>query len=272
MRYGVEVVDTALLEKGSVKMVFTFGGEKFTVTDHIILNGCYVFVFNGISPDEMTVLITADFYIGDEIVATFSGYSVEKNLLSVREKNSTDTTLVQLINDVLVYGNAAQRYTSNNTSDLAGADADNVVASDGIPTDEMLIEGNDKSHLYIKSMGVHFDCVNYVYIKIYVSNPVVFGSITVDDKSYGLSDMIDLGDGNYRLNLDTVKPTSFDDLMLVSLVGADSVEYTTVIYSVNCYTTYIYNGGASAGGAMYDLALALYRYGRSAVAYSLAHA
>ena len=84
--------------------------------------------------------------------------------------------------------------------------------------------------------------------------------------------MESLGDGIYRLNLSPVAPTSFDDLLLVTLVGADSVEYTTAIYSVNCYAGHMYNGGAVAGSAMYDLALALYRYGNSAVAYAVAHA
>ena len=138
-------------------------------------------------------------------------------------------------------------------------------------TNRELITSIIKKLDYIKSMGVHFDCVSSVYIKIYVSDPVIFGSLVVENNSYTLSDMIDLGGGVYRLNLEPMAPTSFDDLMLISLIGADSVEYTTAIYSINCYAAYICNGGATAGSAMYDLALALYRYGRSSVAYCVAH-
>ena len=272
MRYGVEVMNDDLLALGTLKMVFTFGGNTYVVTEYAISGEYYVFTFNGISPDEMTVIITADFYIGDEIVATFSDYSVEKNLLSIREKNSTDTTLVQLVNDVLIYGSAAQIYTGNNTSDLAGADATGVTASTDVPTDGMLVDGNESTIMYIKSMGVHFDCVNNVYIKIYVSNPALFGSLVVDDVTYTLSDMEALGEGVYRLDFASIGPCEFDDLMLVTLIGADTVEYTTAIYSVNCYAAYMYNGGAAEGSAMYDLALALYRYGKSAVEYSKAHA
>ena len=271
MRYGVEIVNAELLELGTPKMIYTFDGKTYEVVEYVITDGYYVFVFEGIAPDEMTMEIVADFYIGDELIVTFSGYSVEKNLLSIRAKNSTDETLVQLINDVLVYGRAAQEFTGKNSSDITGADASDVNASTATPGDETLIEGNENSSLYIKSVGVHFDCVNYVYVKIHVSDPAVFGSLTVDDKSYTLSDMVSLGSGNYRLNLDPVQPTSFSELMLITLTGADSVDYTTVIYSIDCYAGYMCGGGAEVGSAMYNLALALYRYGKSAVAYSVAH-
>ena len=268
IRYGIEVVDEEILKLGALKMVYTFCGTTYEVTDYTMNGEYYVFVFDGIAPDEMTEIITADFYIGEEIVATYAEYSVEANLISVRNKNSSNKTLVQLINDVLIYGAAAQNYTGNNTSDLAGDGLSGVTASTATPDDEMLMEGNNNSALNFKSIGVHFDCTNNIYVKIYVSNVAIFGSLDVDDKSYTLADMTDLGGGYYRLDLDPVQPTMFSEILLLTLVGADGVDYASLIYSVNCYASYMYNGGAAEGSAMYDLALALYRYGVSAAEYS----
>ena len=271
LRYGVEVVNDELLNLGDFKMVYTFDGKTFEVTSFTIKDGYYVFTFDGIAPDQMTLNIRADFYIGDKLVATFDNYNVETNLLAIRKANSADKTLVQLVNDVLIYGSAAQRYIGKNTSDLAGDGESDVNASTAIPTDEVLMEGNNNPDLRFKGIGVHFDCVNYIYLKIYVSNPALFGSLTVDDKSYSLSDLTYLGNGEHRLNLDPVMPTEFGELLLFSLTGADGVTYSEMLYSVDCYATFMYNGGAEEYSPMYYLALALYRYGKSAAAYSLAH-
>ncbi len=274
LRYGVEVESSALLEMGAPTMKFMFDGKTYEVDKYTISSGRYIFVFDGISPDEMTLLINAEFYLGGVKVASFNGYSVETNLVAIRDSNSSNAALVQLVNDTLLYGQAAQNYTGKNSSDLAGNGVENLVASDAAPSDEdvMCMVGNQNADIRFSSVGVHFDCVNSIFIKVYVSDVSLFGSVKVGNKSYALSELKDLGDGSYRLDLDPVKSTEFGNTVNITLIGSDNTEYASVTYSINSYAYAMVNGGSTEEMAMYNLALALYRYGKSSVAYCLAEA
>lgn len=273
LRYGVEIVDESLLEIGAPMMKFIFGGCAYEVTEYTISNGRYVFAFDGIAPDEMTVLIDAEFYLGDEIVEGYCGYSVEANLISVRTDNSSDTALVQLINDTLLYGRAAQNYTGTNGSDLAGDGVENLTASASVPSasDEKTITGNTDSSVRVSSVGVHFNCVNSIFVNVYIADTSLFGNITVGDRSYTLADLKAIDNGEYRLDLDPVGPTQFGNYVTITLKGVDSAEYASVKYSIDSYAYAMLNGGSAEDSAMYELALALYRYGKSSVAYCLAN-
>ncbi|MBQ8688829.1 MAG: endonuclease [Clostridia bacterium] len=270
-RYGVMVADT-LLTKGALTMKFTFDGVETVITEYNVVNGYYTFVFDGIAPNQMTEMLSADFYLGEELICSMANYSVEQNCKDLMAQYPTDTALIQLLNDVLIYGRYSQEFTGTNLESVAGTDM-TLTPFDTAPTasDAMSIEGNTDATLHISAIGVHFDSMNSIYVKAYIPDLSSFGKIVFDSTEYTTESegVFSLGGGYYQFYFEPMDATDFDTVHTIQLVGADSTVYTTISYSINAYAYHMYSKGEAADAAMYNLALALYRYGKSAEDYVL---
>ena len=106
---------------------------------------------------------------------------------------------------------------------------------------------------------VRFDYVNQIFFKF--SAPSLDGVSVTDAYGNALSSS-SAGDGIYVVYSDAVGPLDFDDVYTFHL-NVNGATVQTVRYSVNSYAYSKYDDG----NAMGDLALALYSYGASAVAY-----
>ena len=80
--------------------------------------------------------------------------------------------------------------------------------------------------------------------------------VSINGAEYSLADMVDMGDGTYRLYTSPLSATQLDDVFVVVAGGA------TLTYSANAYSYSMRNNEK-----MQDLAIALYRYGVSAEAF-----
>jgi len=261
LRFGVKIHDLTINTLGAY-MVFEFNGETVTVTNCTDENGYLYFLFENISPDQMTSPINAAFILDGKSSVRLEGYTVEANLLGIYGK--ADDTLKQLIHDTLIYGQTAKEYTGNDTPDI---DTSKLVGNGISPTvsDAMTMQGNETQSIKITSVGVRFDCYNSYYVKIYVADTSLFDSVTVDGARYGLSDMISLGDGYYQLYFGSVDATNFDTRVTVEL-NSKSGTVAKLTYSINAYA-YEMQTSTEVSAKMKNLALALYRYGKSAEAY-----
>ncbi len=249
-------------------MRFTMNGKSVVVTDmaYDSVTGRYVFTFTGIAPQCMGDSITAELLKNGEMVLTYDGYSVKQYAIDALAQYSDDTELCQLIADLLYYGAAAQVYVGYKTDSLvtdgvAGLGEASVI----LPTDADNIRdittevGADKSVLAFTAAGVRFDYDNKVYVKITTES---LDGVTV--KVNGTEATIEsTDDGRYIVYSDGISALGFDDGVVFTLYK-DGNLWQTLTYSVNSYAY----GKKDGGNTMADLALALYRYGKSTENYN----
>ena len=267
-QFGVNIVDKNINTEGAY-MQFHFNGTVTTVAEFKTSGEYIYFIFDGISPDQMTASITAILFIDGSEAAKLENYSVEKNLRGILA-TTTDATLIELIHKTLLYGQAAQNYHENENPaiDDTGLNTDGVTANQ---SDAMTLQGNSSANpIRITAVGVHFDRYNSYYVKIYVADVAEFDSLTVDGAEYGLSDMYNLGDGYYQFYFGAVDATNFDTRVTVELNSTSQGTVTRLTYSINAYA-YAVAGDANADADMKALAHALYNYGKAAEAYYNAH-
>ena len=244
---------------------FTMNGEEIIVSG-VEENGKYVFSFCGIAPQCMGDVIKAELLLGGEVIDTIEEYSVKQYVLDAIEYYPTDTHLHQLLHDMLVYGAMAQKYRGYKkdtlvTDGVAGltpsaltpSQSDNAFAGNNAPD-------ADTTLVKFISAGVRFDYDNKIFVKITTTESISNITIRVGGEAL---EIIDLGDDKYVAYSDRISALDFDESVLFELLY-DGQLVQTLTYSVN---TYAYNKQADA--EIGDLVLALYRYGKSAEAYSL---
>ena len=255
-------------------VVFTMNGKETLVTEYEDLgDGVYSFTFTGIAPQQMGDLIDAALVTLDadgavvRVLCTKEDYSVEANLSRIKEAYAGHTTLQQLIDDLLVYGAAAQSYTGYKTDALVGAGM-SLAPSMVEPTAEeaMILIGNTNADVYISAVGLWFDNVNNLYVKIHadVEDPSLV-TLQVNDDLYSLADLEDLGNGTFKFTSAALYASAFDTDHIF-LLSYDEEIVTELVYSVNAYAYGILQS-TTESETMKDLALALYRYGVAAQNY-----
>jgi hypothetical protein len=180
---------------------------------------------------------------------------------------------MDLVADMLKYGAAAQKYVGYK------ADVESLVTyginldgkgSDAAPTAEdnlrkLKTEQTeiDKSIYSFTAAGVRFDFNNKVYVKFKTDD---ISKITLYCNDTDVSDRIeDLGDGTYVFYTDGIDATEFGKSYVFNL-HVDGELHQTLTYSVNSYAYAKHADDQTT--AVDELALALYRYGLSAKAYT----
>ena len=223
--------------------------------------GRYVFLFCDIAPQSMGDNISVKLYKNGALVDSKSSYSVKEYAVATLENYKNNTELCTLLTDLLIYGAEAQKYTGYKAYNLVTDGVDLSLASDVAPSDA----DNNKSvtstdgNVKFTAAGVRFDYVNRIFVKFTAES---VDGITVSVLGKNL-EIARVGNTNvYVAYSDAISALEFGEKAVFTLsVNGEAVQ--TLTYTVNDYALSKYND-AEIGG----LALALYRYGKSAITYA----
>ena len=181
--------------------------------------------------------------------------------------------LKTLIIDTLNYGAAAQIYKNYKTDSLVNAGVNGGSEFTELGTEAGASgSASSSTDAKITAGGIRFDNVNSIYFKLLIADGAdVKVSVSAIDgvaMDYTLSDMVALGDNEYKLYTRAIKPSNFDERYTVTLyVNGEAVQ--TIEYSVAAYVQYIQNETKDGElSAMAKLARAVYVYGSSVKAYA----
>ena len=242
MKYYVTALGDGVSTE-TLTMEFLFLGKKTEVSgvyDSEI--GMYVFTLDGINPQCMGDEIDAYLLLDGEEKANKLDYTVEANLLTLREKYKDDTALVTLVNDILAYGSAASEYKGY------GSMTDDYVSSDReIPTTN--VAPSDAFTGYTVTFGQ----MNYIKIRVNLAdgNNLYFGETDITNE---------LVDGVYKTA--GIAPTDFDKVFTFTVKNGEETVATFAL-SVNDYIS-----ANKDSESMGNLVKALYNYGVSAEIYN----
>lgn len=205
-----------------------------------------------IPPQYMVDNVKAELKLDDAVLAVKENFTVKAYATEVMEQAGASNELKQLIIDMLYYGAAAQNYTNHNTDNLANAGVEGASAATPTGTDFTLVtnEAVDSYPAYFKGAGVRFDGENSIYVKLSTTENV---TLIVNSTEVAVTGTTVYTDG--------IKATEFGTTYTFELY-CDGVLMQTLTYSVNAYAE-----AKKESATMGELALALYRYGQSAVAY-----
>ena len=262
IRYHVIPGDGTVL--GDYTVRFTMNGKEVIVSG-VEEGGKFVFSFTGIAPQCMSDVIKAELLLNGEVVDVIEEYSVAIYAADALELYSANAELSTLIVDLLYYGEAAQNYTGYNTENLATSvlsDEQKAMASAFAPEDadnKKNVNVVDNSVATFTAAGVNFDYNNRIYVKFTATDidnvKVLIGGAELE--------IISLGGNKYMAYSERISALEFSTEVVFTLtVGEETA--ATLTYTINDYA-YTMNGDAEIG----ELALALYRYGMSAVKYDI---
>ena len=227
----------------TLTMEFLFLGKKTEVSgvyDSEI--GMYVFTLDGINPQCMGDEIDAYLLLDGEEKANKLDYTVEANLLTLREKYKDDTALVTLVNDILAYGSAASEYKGygSMTDDYVGSNRE-IPTTNVAPSDAFI------------GYTVTFGQMNYIKIRVNLAdgNTLYLGETDITNE---------LVDGIYKTA--GIAPTDFDNVFNFTVKNGDETVATFAL-SVNDYIS-----ANKDSESMGKLVNALYNYGVSAEEYA----
>ena len=240
------------------QMKFVMNGFEYFVSGELVSANKYVFRFKGIAPQSIADEVDAYLMCGDEVVASYEGFSVKKyaeNFLEQCKDNPNYEKYVVLLGDILAYGEAANDYT--NFKPDADFSVDGLEASDVTPQEGdkggRELSASTAEGIEFASAGVRFQYNNKIYVKFAADKDVILlvNGVEVEFEA--------LGDGTYVYYTDGILATDFDTVYTFELVyNGETVQ--TLKYSVNAYAISKYQADTPMG----RLALALYRYGVSA--------
>jgi len=246
---------------------FTMNGRTVTVVSDGIATGEgeYVFVFTEIAPQCMGDTILAELICGDEVIDAKDGYSIRTYAQNKLNSSESSDEFKQLLTDLLYYGAAAQKYKNYK--------ADEALVTDGVenlgtpstltPTDtdnDMTGGASSDEEREIKAAGVRFDFDNKLYIKFIA--PSLDGIVVKVNGE--IAEIKDLGAGVYQVFSKGILATEFGNAVSFELIyNGEAIQSMT--YSVDSYALTKWNNSQDPANA--ELALAMYRYGKSAVSY-----
>ncbi len=245
---------------------FTVNGYTKTVSGTLV-GAQFKFVFDGIAPQWIGDTITAELIIDGEVKET-KEYSVLRYLNNLKSMTATELNISEdkynkmqtLINDLLIYGSAAQSYVGHNT--------DNLV-SDGVTGTEYVdIESSDKvlnngENVKFKSATVYYDSTNALKLTFSaVDLEGVEFKLKINNGTESQVGFINNQNGTYTIVTDSIYAYSFDDVYTVTAYK-NGETLASLSYSVKSYV-FSKQGGT---GEMAELAKATYNYGRAAKAY-----
>lgn len=249
--YATEVEATFTLNGNTSTLVGVKENEK---------SATYKFVFEGISPELMADTLTVSISADDNVVATGST-TLEAYLNAIDVEGNAE--LEALVNDVLVYGGAAQEYRKYNTENLV---------SDGVTGTVFDITGVES----VKGTTSNANGYNFISANLWFdySNAIIFKFAAADVEGVTLKvngsvvEFEEVEDGVYKAISNHIAPTDFDETYTAVLTDAEDNELATATYSVN---SYVVNMSGSNNVALTNLVKALYNYGVSAEAYKAAN-
>ncbi len=247
----------------SPEVRFTLNGYTQTVKG-VLVGDQYKFSFDGVAPHWIGDTITAELLVGGETADTKNDYSVLTYLNNIKSKSATQlgyseakhAAMVALVNDLLLYGGAAQEYKGYNTDALV---------SDGVTAAEFAtLEDTDKAVtqestvVTFKSATVFFDSTNALYFRFTAADTAgLTFKLGVNGGEAAEVAFVPDGEG-YLIKTDAIYATGFDDVYTLTAYVGDT-EDATLTYSVK---SYVYSKQGDEG-AIAALAKATYTYGKS---------
>ncbi|MBQ8740700.1 MAG: endonuclease [Clostridia bacterium] len=261
IRYGTTITTAEDLSNYTLEMRFSIDDTVIDTVTGTVVDGQYVFDFAGLAPQRMADIIKAELLINGGIIDVKDDYSIKQNAINLLADNPSDE-LVQFITDMLYYGAAAQTYTKYNTDNLATSGVKGLgTPSTATPDDTWDMSPTNNSTpdtVYFRSATVWFDSVNKLIIKLNSANENT--QLYVNDKLVEIN--YDSETGVYSYTTDEILVTEFDTVYTFKLYD-NNILVQTLNYSVNAYAYSKQNSNNMA-----NLALALYRFGKSADAYN----
>lgn len=220
---------------------FTFNGK--TVKAGPTEDGKYT--LRGIAPHMMGDTITATLYNDDGEVVDVTTTSIKAYLESIIAGDYTNK-VKDLAKDLLIYGAAAQKHQNYKTDALVTADE--VVAKGEIPETDLVVsqESAKIDGLTFAQVGVHFNYVNKLYIKV---TNTANANITVTVN--GVEAVIGEDGCVYT---DAIAPNEFEEIYVFELY-VDGELYQTVEYSVNSYINNKWSEESGLAKALYNYAI-----------------
>ncbi len=236
---------------GATGVTFTVNNRPTTVTDYDVdaATGLYAYRFDGIAPQEMADNIAA---VLEGTEYTKAEYSVKDYLTKLKTENASNDKMVDLIDNLLAYGGAAQTYlkmTDTISGDITGTAFDATGLSSVVDS-----EYKAGQNFKFTAATVYFDGVNSLAFQF-------TGDLTGKTvKLNGVETEYEIIQGS--LVTPGIKATDFDKAYTVS-VWDGATELASVTYSVN---SYVY--AKQSGSDISTLAQRTYMYGLAAEAYA----
>ncbi len=257
----------------TIEMRFTVNSHTKTVSG--TLNGDQrAFAFDGIAPHWMGDTIIAELLV-DGTVKETKYYSVLNYLKSLKSKTMGELNmnadqygkLQTLINDLLVYGGAAQVFKGYKTDSLVSANVTGSPFTDIQDSDVQRTTETGEGGITFTAATVFFDNVNALKVKLTAADlsnvrfTVKIGEGT-ESELPSADHLEDLGNGTWTITTDGIEAYRFDDVYTITAYR-NGVAVATLRYSVK---SYVY-AKQSGSDSMAALARATYNYGIAAKAY-----
>ncbi len=249
----------------SPQMRFTMNGKSVTVDGTLnAQTKYYEFVFEGVAPQCIGDNIKAELLVNGEVISEKDNYSVLTYLRALKAKSMETLgygydkyeSMMTLVDNLLVYGGAAQGYINHNTNDLVSTNVPDKVTYTISGTDK---SATNDSKVSWKSGSVVFDSVNKIVIRFTAADVAGLSfTVKINDGEATPIEYTPAGANTYAITTDAIYATGFNDVYTITAsTGA------TVTYSVR---SYVYSMKDDAN--VKDLVLATYSYGEAAKAFN----
>ncbi len=265
-----------------IYMVFVYEGIEYVYTEYTVENSSkIVFKFDKTRPHKMATNVdaylyssTANGYVVDTIPG---GYSIMKYCQqAIDAYKGKDDVFVKLIYDLVAYGAAVQKYENKNISDAelvttlmedAGyaleptefvgiENGSSIAYNDVEPTklwwnDVQLMLGSTTVLYY----NFNAPSIEGIKVKVEYSDQIII---------FENEDIVSLGNGKYRIEIDTLASTQYVYDVKATFITADGSESSSMTWSINGYLDAAVD---AFSGETKELMKALYIYGESIRAY-----
>ncbi len=248
-------------------ITFTMNGKSVTV-EGTLKDNYYEFVFEGVAPQCIGDTIIAELRDGDNVVETKNDYSVLTYLTKLKTMTKESwgyskakyDLMLTLIDNLLVYGGAAQGYTNHNADSLVSKDVPNQKSYTISGTDKSATNGTKVTW---KSGNVRFDNVNKIIIKFEAADlsGVTFKVKINDGQEAAITEdqISEVAENTYTIITDAIYATGFDDVYTITAYYNGTLD-ASVTYSIKSYANSMQNDEEIGA-----LAVATYSYGRAAI-------
>ena len=268
---SINLYATITDEDAGARVRFTLGDRVVYVDGVMVEDGVWKFVFEGIGPQSMTEIVTAELVLGDDVIHVKENISV-KNYCDLLFANGAEDLglsaekyekLRVLMTNLLRYGSTAQIYKNNNVDDLADASIDESLLIEFVNPDKKYSLGEIKTPgIEITGANVWFDSVNRLRIR-FTTTDVENTTIRVDGKEYGAEYFEKAGANTFIFTSEPVLPDEYNKDFTFELCFGGEVQHS-LVYGISCYITSMQS---SANESVKRMVQALYAYGVAATDY-----
>lgn len=213
-------------------------------------------------PDQMADEITATIVYGDETEGSSVKYSVIKYAENMKGK--VEPKMAKLINAMLNYGAATQKYTNYNTSNLADFRVFEYFSPNvSIPDDyKMNLSKDNGSGAKVKSAYLSIEANITLKVKYEITGNISDYKFTCNGDT-----LSPYKDGDYYwVDIKNITPQDFDEMYDIVVTNKTNGLSRTIKYSALTYAKSVIENKSTQTGLV-DLMKAMYYYNQAANAY-----